>query len=148
MVLLWRSGMEQYSTLCCLYLPINSYQYRPYWLLQTESPCVTSQAVTNNTSCLFRSHINLCNAPLHTTNCTHPVCSGHQSICAMLQHTINCTLKFSTVRSISVCLYVTCTNWSNSNCSQHFVQNSSGRHKLWKVMCAVDRRARTDLNCP
>jgi hypothetical protein len=38
----------------------------------------------------------------------------------MLQCTINWTLKFSAVSWISVCLYVTCSNWSNSNCSQHF----------------------------
>ena len=41
----------------------------------------------------------------------------------MLQCTTNWTLKFSTVRSISVCLYVPCSNWRNWNCNQY--QNRS-----------------------
>ena len=160
MVLLWRSGMEKYNILCCLYLPINSYQYRPYWLLQTvlvwrhkllstkypvcsshQSICAMLQCTTNCTHPVCSSHQSICTMLQCTTNCTHPVCSGHQSICTMLhcttncthpacsshqsicatlQHTTNYTLKLSSVRSKSPSLYVTCSNWSNSNCIQHF----------------------------
>ena len=38
---------------------------------------------------------------------------------------------------ISGCLYVTCSNWSNSNCCQHFsteqLRQMAFRHAVWKV---------------
>ena len=128
MVLLWCSGVEEFNTLCCLYLWIYRYEYRPFCLLQTDRPFVPSTAVSNKTPlCVFRSLLNFCNAPVHNKLDTKIVCNQQDKFLSLCNLQLLKKFYFqSTFQYRTTPAFV--------NCEKLCLQWTDGQEKIWTVL--------------